>query len=216
MEGMAVYAAFRQCAVAESITAATTDSPCNTGLRNISDGQVQYMFYAIFACCIRFCLDISVCFIVFVASPDKGLARADGHKLLVAYNLPVDDDGNDAIAAERRSIAGIISTATGDGFSTISGRESGEGHPFRPCVSGINRQLQDIERVYFRGTTTAEEGVHIGPFFTVVLAPPGIFRTLAYGCTFAMNRCLRRSFFYPHSKTIDAVATIGGGVPVLV
>ena len=100
MESMTVYAALRQRAVAESITAATTDSPGDTGLRDISDGQVQYMLYAIFACGIRFCLDISVCFIVFVTAPYKGLARADGHKLLVAYNLPVDDDGNDAIAAE--------------------------------------------------------------------------------------------------------------------
>ena len=100
MEGMAVYTAFRQCAVAESITAATTDSPGDTGLRNISDGQVQYMFYAIFACCIRFCLDISVCFFVFVASPDKGLARTNCHIFFISYNLPVDDDGNDAVTAE--------------------------------------------------------------------------------------------------------------------
>ena len=59
MEGVGVIAAFGQRAVAESVTAALADGFLNVGVRDISDGQIQNVLYAVYAVRIRNRLHVS-------------------------------------------------------------------------------------------------------------------------------------------------------------
>ena len=85
MERVRVDTAFRQCPVAERVTAACADRLSDSRLRDIPYRQVQDMLHAVHSMNVLLDLYISVGLFVRMTAPDEVITRTDRYRCRDEY-----------------------------------------------------------------------------------------------------------------------------------
>ena len=129
MEHVTINAGLRICLITKGIASSLTYIFGDTGLRNILNGQVQDVLYAVLPSVCRFLgLDVTVRLSVLVSTPLIGLSRTDGYRDLIANDLTVYIDGDDTVATEGRSVMNRVGARSSNILIAITGREGRECH----------------------------------------------------------------------------------------
>ena len=100
LEGVVIYAGFRQRAVAKRVTAALTDGLRDECFRDITNGKVQNMLYAVIAQTVlhRYYVTTGLRIGRTVPFPDIRVAVADRDGLLGTGYFQLGYYGNDTVA----------------------------------------------------------------------------------------------------------------------
>ena len=150
MEGMTIYAALGECLIAEDVRLTLTDRRFYLSLRDIANGQVQYMYHAVGrSVCGRLRLGVrtAVGIGLAVILPDIGLTRADDYRLLVVIEVFIDVGSDDTVASEHRLIVEYIRTRRFNRTIAIGSREGEEAYALRQVIGRMYGQVHDVQRV---------------------------------------------------------------------
>ena len=150
MVGVAVNAALAQRLFAEYISLTATNSLFYKGLWDIAYVQVQHVDNAVGAECVLLHFRVLTAYRVGLAViiPDMRLTRTDRYGLLVAVNLLVNVSSNDTVATQAGLVVEYIRTRSRDWLFAICLREGKERHALCTCINGINRHVQDKDRIH--------------------------------------------------------------------
>ena len=137
-----------QYLVSKGEATSATDSLGYVGLRNVLNGQVQDVLYAVSTLTVLDCHDITSGLLVglTIPFPDIRVAVADGLVVFRTAQFASSINSDDTVAPEVRFVRDRIYLAViCELMSTVGEREVMRGDTLRPCVDRIHRQIQYIE-----------------------------------------------------------------------